>query len=143
MELGVKGEIAIPSAQMLEQVPQSNGAQEGVGRTPGRRGKVQQVRELRGQVQLSILNKPQNRDRGDRLGKARDAEQGARFHRQILTVVTECVASSENQFAVACQREGSSGNVAGLHERTHRAIEAGQYQRLGTCHGPLPGSTPG
>ena len=59
---------------------------------------------------------PQNRGRRDWLGKARDAEHGIGFNRKIFTVATECVASSENELAVAGQRKRGSGNVAGLHE---------------------------
>ena len=80
----------------------------------------QVVGDRRVEVELALLNQRHRRDRNDRLGHRKDAEDGFVRHRRGLAGALDAEALLERDLALAADQQVGARNLAALHVGVQR-----------------------
>ena len=122
--------IPVPTADVVQQVPHGHLCPAHVSRGC----EAKQFPDLRVQREFPALGKLQDSYRRDRLGNARNAEQGVRLDSFVPRTVRKAESARVDQAAVAGHRECSAGGFLLSDEPGQQGVEAGQFRRCGAGH---------
>jgi hypothetical protein len=92
-------------------------------RCAGQRRETDGGKHLLIEAEPSLFDERENRERGERLGVARDAKERIRLHRLIGLDVAQAVSAGEDKAAVEGYRELGTGTVELRHQSGRRRIK--------------------